>query len=187
MAYASTVSLPEPGPVTVTLRDARHSPDDRTWIAAVYQEYVDELAQNAADNTGIFPMQGEHGSREGELLARWFRDDRSHPLVLLHGGKPAGFALVARPLQAPTPGAPPSYEMAEFFVRPQFRRLGVGRSAALLIFARFAGDWRVNEARRNVPAVAFWRRVIAAYTGGAYTERQVDGDIRHTFRSTSRS
>ena len=55
-----------------------------------------------------------------------------------------------------------------------------------IVFARFAGEWRVNEARRNAPAVAFWRRVIAAYTGGAYTERQVDGDIRHTFRSTTR-
>ena len=35
--------------------------------------------------------------------------------------------------------------MSEFFVRKQYRRAGIGRDAATLIFDRFAGDWEIVE------------------------------------------
>ena len=78
------------------------------------------------------------------------------------------------------------HEMAEFFIRTPHRRRGVGAEAAGLIFRRFGGDWRVSEAQRNTPAVVFWRRVISGFTGGVYTERLVDGDVRHAFRTPVR-
>ena len=170
--------------MTVTLRDAKPSAEDRARIARCYPEYVHELSLRVSGIAEPFPVAGEHGDRQPEWLLRWFRDERTHPLVILAAGQPAGFALVARPL-APTGGGQTVHEMAEFYIRTTHRRRGVGAEAAALIFRRFGGDWQVAEARRNTPAVAFWRRVISRYTQGAYTERVVDGDIRHTF-STSR-
>jgi hypothetical protein len=46
----------------------------------------------------------------------------------------------------------------------------VGARAAAALFDRFAGPWEVRVLRRNTAALAFWRKVIDRYTGGAYTE-----------------
>jgi predicted acetyltransferase len=172
--------------VTVTLRDARPSAEDRTWIARHYPEYVNELAQRVSGSAEPFQLDGDHGNRQPEWLLRWFRDERTHPLLILSGGQPAGFALVARPWQPVAAPQSPVHEMAEFFIRAPHRRRGVGAEAAALIFRRFGGDWRVSEARRNTPAVAFWRRVIGSFTGGVFTERMVDGDVRHAFKTPVR-
>jgi predicted acetyltransferase len=166
--------------VAVSIRDAKRSPDDRKWIQSVYRDYLSDLA---ALNTGIFPVLGEYGHREPDLLARWFADDRAHPLMILKDEQPAGFALIVRaPLQTQSRPAI-DYRLSEFFVLRKFRRLGVGRDAATLIFNRFAGQWEVTEYVRNPGAVSFWRQVISLYTRGAYTERTADGEVRQVFRS----
>jgi predicted acetyltransferase len=172
--------------MTVSLRDARRSADDQRWIQAVYPEYLDELgAVSHANDTGIFPISGEHGSREAELLARWFRDDRSHPLLLLDDGRAAGFALVSRPLIPALSRDGFDFRMAEFYVRRSFRRRGIGRAAASLIFSRFAGRWEVSEAVANRGAVTFWRQTVMSVTRGHYDERVRDGEVRQTFTMTS--
>jgi hypothetical protein len=103
--------------VTVTLRDARPSVEDRAWIARHYPEYVNELALRVSGTVEPFLIDGEHGNRQPEWLLRWFRDDRTHPLLILSSGQPAGFALVARPLLPPMLSTTPVHEMAEFFIR----------------------------------------------------------------------
>jgi predicted acetyltransferase len=168
--------------VAVSIRDAKGAPEDRKWIQAVYRDYLNDLA---ALNTGIFPVLGEFGHREPDLLARWFADDRSHPLLILKSDQPAGFALVVRPQPSRQAGPAIDYRMSEFFVLARHRRLGVGRDAAKLIFNRFAGQWEVMEYLRNTGAVGFWRRVISAYTRGRYVERVQDGEVRQVFRTTS--
>lgn len=166
--------------MAVSIRDAKGSADDRTWIQSVYREYLNDLS---ALNTGIFPVLGEFGHREPDLLARWFADDRSHPLLILKAERPAGFALVVRPQPMASVQPPIDFRMSEFFVLRKHRRLGVGRDAATLILNRFAGQWEVTEYLRNTGAVSFWRRVISAYTRGRYTERVVDGEVRQVFRT----
>lgn len=172
--------------MTISLRDARQSPEDRNWIRNIYPAYLEDLSML---NTGIFPVMGEFGEREPDLLGRWFADDRSHPLIILKAGRPVGFALVVRPQpRGAVPGRPtPDYHLSEFFVESQYRRLGVGREAATLIFNRFAGQWEVTEYMRNAGAVAFWRRVLGTYAAGRYTERVADGEVHQFFRSVSRA
>lgn len=174
--------------MAVSIRDAKGSPDDREWIRDVYPEYLGDLS---ILNTGLFPVLGEHGHREPELLGRWFADDRSHPLLILKSDQPVGFALVVRPPAAFSSSSSAQslidYRMSEFFVRQPFRRLGVGRDAATLIFNRFSGRWEVTEYLRNSGAVSFWRRTISAHTHGKYTERIVDGEVRQVFQSFRRS
>ncbi len=166
--------------MAVSIRDAQGSSDDRKWIQGAYRDYLNDLAML---NTGIFPVLGEFGHREPDLLARWFADDRAHPLLILKSDTPAGFALVVRPVNIASGKPTIDYRMSEFFVLAKYRRLGIGRDAAQLILNRFSGQWEVTEYLRNAGAVRFWRSVIATYTRGQYTERITDGEVRQVFRS----
>jgi predicted acetyltransferase len=87
------------------------------------------------------------------------------PFLARIGGNPAGFALVVRQREAP-----PVYDMGEFFVARQYRRHGTGRRMATSLFDRFAGEWIVRQLLTNRAAQMFWRRVIADYTAGKFTE-----------------
>jgi predicted acetyltransferase len=164
----------------VSIRDANSSAQDREWIQSAFHEYLDELTQ-VSMNTGMFPVLGEFGDRQPDMLARWFSDDSSHPLVILKEDAPVGFALVSRPplnLRHQL-----DFRMAEFYVRKNARRRGIGQDAACLIFRRFAGRWEVLEYQRNQGAVAFWRSVVSEFAQGRYRESAVNGEVRQLFTS----
>ena len=163
---------------SVSVRDARAAPADRLWIQSVYREYLDDLNPG----TGLFPRLGEVGHREPDLIAHWFGDPNTYPLVLVRGSEPVGFARVVRSVAG---AAQPriDYRMGEFFVSRARRRLGIGRTAVQLILSRFAGRWEISEYLRNAPAVSFWRRVVASYTQGSYQERIVNGEVHQVFDS----
>jgi predicted acetyltransferase len=86
----------------------------------------------------------------------------------------AGFALVHH--RSKLSDAEDVWDMAEFFVLRRYRRLGVGMKAAHQAFAMHPGKWEVRQRETNVAATAFWRRAIGAFTGGAFTEEQLDDD-----------
>ncbi len=169
----------------VSIRDARSSKTDRHWIEESYKEYVDDLTR-ASLNTGLFPAFGiddqvaEFGDREPDIMARWFADDSSYPLLILRDKEPQGFALVSRPTMK---RSEVDYRMAEFFIVKDSRRHGVGREAAELIFNRFDGRWEIVEFMRNQGAVAFWRNIVGHYTHGRFQEAVMHGEVRHTFRT----
>ena len=167
--------------MSVSLRDARHSPDSRRWIEGVFPEYLDALS-TVTLSTGIFPMRGEFGDREPDMLARWFGDGGSYPLVILQNDKPVGFAVVSKPLSPQR--AQLDYRMAEFFIAKSQRRLGIGRQAVELIFRRFAGRWEITEIHSNRDAIAFWRSVLREFAPDQpYRERLENGEIKQYFDS----
>jgi predicted acetyltransferase len=164
----------------ISIRDCKYSKKDRQWIEYVYGEYVESLADL---NTGVFPVATADRPQQDEIFAYWFANEHSHPLLILKGPDPVGFALVTRP-RVPNAGEKAAdFHMSEFFVRKQYRRSGVGRDAATLIFDRFAGEWEILQYQRNPGAVIFWRKVVADYSGGHFTERSRHGEIWHRFRS----
>lgn len=165
--------------MTVTVRDARASANDRRWIEGTYREYLDDLAPL---NTGVFPALGEVGHREPDQLARWLADSSARIFTICKSSVPVGFAMIVPGRAAP--GRPAAdFHMAEFFIARPHRRLGIGRSAATLLLDRFAGRWEVLEYLRNPDAVKFWRKVISSYTRGDYEERVANGEVRQSFRS----
>jgi predicted acetyltransferase len=169
--------------MAVSIRDARRSDSDRNWIERAYAEYLDDLG---AGGTGVFPTLAVTGQDSRDLLGAWFRDQRSTPFVLLHEGRPAGFALVQR-TSIPDSGPLATFRLTEFFVSRPMRRLGVGREAARLLFTRFQGQWLVPESTRDRQAIEFWRRVIRDYTRGHFRERVAGDEVLHTFNSRSES
>jgi predicted acetyltransferase len=95
----------------------------------------------------------------------WPGDWQGLPFLACIDGHPAGFALVVRMNEAS-----PRYDMGEFFVARQYRRHGAGRRMATALFDRFAGEWIIRQLLTNRAAHTFWRRIIADYTGGKFTE-----------------
>jgi len=170
--------------MSVSIRDARNSAVDRQYIQTAFADYLDDLTR-VSMNTGMFPAftasDGEFGDRQPEMMARWFADDSSHPLVILRNEQPVGFALVSRPMMKRTASA--DHRLAEFFVAKAARRLGIGRDAAELIFNRFSGVWEITEMMRNQPAVAFWRDVVGGYTNGDFRESIKQGEVHHLFKT----
>jgi predicted acetyltransferase len=169
--------------MAVSIRDARNSGEDRRWIECAYREYLDDIA---AGGTGAFPTLLVTGQASEDLLGPWFHDERSMPFVILRAGEPAGFALVQR-TSAAREGPDAEFRMTEFFVSKPMRGLGLGREAAQLLFSRFEGRWLVTESTVHTGAVAFWRRVIGAYTRGRYRERLDGGEVQHRFESARRA
>lgn len=163
----------------ITIREARSSKADRDWIEETYGEYLADLT---ADRTGVYPSLTVTGQSITEIIQGWFHDDRATAFVILREKELAGFAVVQR-LVATGSERKRSYRLSEFFIRRPFRSKGVGRSAALLLFSRFAGDWTVGEQSSNSRAIQFWRRVVSEFTNGKFREKKAQGEVAHQFTS----
>jgi predicted acetyltransferase len=163
--------------MAISVRDSRLARDDRRWIESVYRDYLNDLSPSS---TGLFPALTEIGHREPDQLAIWFADANAHVFTILKDERPAGFALVRTASPAGGRGGS-EFSMAEFFIARPWRRRGIGQEAVRLIFDRFAGRWHIMEYLRNPQAVAFWRRVVSAYTNGRYQERAMNGETHQYF------
>ncbi len=105
-------------------------------------------------------------------LPRYWTDaDRQAYLIDLQGHT-VGFVFV-RTLEEPCAC---DHEVAEFYVMPRFRGLGLGRSAAQQVFGQARGRWRVAQLATNTPAIAFWRRVIEGVSEGPFSEDVEEAD-----------
>jgi predicted acetyltransferase len=117
---------------------------------------------------------GDNGEFGYNYLDHYWVEEGRYPFIIKAGGKLAGFVLVR--VLARREGQT-VYSMAEFFVMRKYRRQGVGQAVACQIFDRFPGWWQVEQSAANVPAQAFWRRVIGDYTGGRYEEIVPGGQL----------
>jgi predicted acetyltransferase len=111
---------------------------------------------------------GEDGRFPYHDLAPYWTDAWRHPFFVRVGGKLAGFVLVHT--RSRLTGAEGIHDMAEFFVLRKYRRQGVGERVATQLFDRFPGAWEIRQQPTNTAAAAFWRRVVARYTGGQFRE-----------------
>ena len=54
-------------------------------------------------------------------------------------------------------------EVAEFYVRPEYRWQGIGKTAASQLWKQFPGSWKLEVIKENLDGVAFWRKCLEAY------------------------
>jgi len=120
---------------------------------------------------------GEGGRFGYPYLDDYWREPTRFPFVIRVDDRIAGFAMVH---EMELDGHPAT-SMAEFFVMRKYRRQGIGEAAAVMLFERFPGRWHVTQLTDNIVAQRFWRKVIAADTGGAFTETTTDRHVIQTF------
>jgi predicted acetyltransferase len=114
-----------------------------------------------------------HGQFGYHTLDYYWREENHAAFVFLVEGRYAGFGLVNDDVVSPQS----DLWLAQFFVLRRYRRRGIAGAAARRIFDRLPARWEVGELPNNLPAQAFWRRLIADYSGGRYSDDFVkDGD-----------
>ncbi|MCV2360452.1 GNAT family N-acetyltransferase [Paucibacter sp. TC2R-5] len=144
------------------LQIRRALPEDRLPLFRMLELYQHDLSD-------IWDQDLDSHGEYGYELDQYWRDRSHHAFVTLVNGRYAGFALVNPALKVGEPGAS-AHWMAQFFVLKKYRRTGLGAELARAVFSALPGQWEVGQMRDNLAAQAFWRRVIAGYTGGAFTE-----------------
>ena len=90
---------------------------------------------------------------------------RRFAFLIRCGNALAGCALVTRGSSASDD--PDAFDVAEFFVVRRHRRSGVGRTAALLLWNRFGGNWTVPGSEGNLRGCECRASVVSDYAGGA--------------------
>ena len=117
----------------VTLDSA--TPADATLLSNLLELYTHDLS--AAFPSVELGPDGRFGY--DKLPLYWTEPDRRFAFLIRCDGRVAGFALATR--GSPVVADPDVFDVAEFFVLRQYRRSGVGREAALLLWNRFPGAW----------------------------------------------
>jgi len=103
-----------------------------------------------------------------KLPLYWSEPSTRFAYVVRHEGRVAGFVLATR--GSPASADPDVLDIAEFFVLRKYRRLGVGRQAARLLWRSLAGQWTVRVSEGNRAALAFWSSVVSEFSRGTATE-----------------
>jgi predicted acetyltransferase len=137
---------------------------DTALLSNLLELYIHDLS-------AVFPdvemgPDGRFGYSKLPLF--WTEPERGFPFLITINSRAVGFALVT--LGSPASDDPHVFDIAEFFVTRAYRRSGVGRKAALLLWNRLQGSWTVRASEGNPGACAFWRRIIAEFTGGTAVE-----------------
>jgi predicted acetyltransferase len=149
----------------------RAVPSDAVKLGNLLQYYVYDLTEvvdSALGGDGRFVVPS---------LDAYWTDTWRYPHLVRVDGKLAGFALVQQ--RSRITGDETTWDVAEFFVMRKYRRQGVGTVVATRLFDSFRGRWEVRELKTNLAAIAFWRRVIGAYTSGNYEETLIDDERWH--------
>ena len=113
----------------------------------------------------------DHGLFGYHRLDHYWTEEGHYPFLIRVSGKWAGLALVRDVVYA---DGRQVHSIAEFFLMRKYRRQGVGQTIAHRLFDVFPGTWEVGQIAANLPAQAFWRAVIANYTGGRFEEVRRD-------------
>ncbi len=107
-----------------------------------------------------------HGTYPYRYLDHYFVEAGREAMFILAGERLAGFALMRRLDDG-------CHQVAEFFVLKAHRRHGVGRTAALALFRRFPGRWRLEFDHANAAGAAFWPGVADAAAVGEVEVREL--------------
>jgi predicted acetyltransferase len=142
---------------------------DAPLLWTVLQKYLGELSKLGGDPavSGVFVYR--------YFDAYWIEPERL-PFWIKANEEVAGFALVRRCDDG-------VYDMSEFYIKPEYRRRGIGGDTARAIFTRFPGRWTVSQFKQNQPAIRFWRRVLEGF---APFDRTRGERIEQRFESPSK-
>ncbi|MBX9587124.1 MAG: GNAT family N-acetyltransferase [Gammaproteobacteria bacterium] len=109
----------------------------------------------------------EDGLYEALDLSNYWKPDH-YPFLIRVDGELAGFVLIDKIGTT----SDVDWNMGQFFIVGKYQGKGVGRQVAVQIFEKFSGTWEVMQMPDNIPAIAFWKKVIAGYTNNKYSEER---------------
>ncbi len=136
---------------------------EKEVIRSLLQPYLEELSQLPGENP---PYKDSSGMYHYSYLNAYWQESDRFPYLIFVEEKPGGFALVSKHDN--------QWKMAEFYVRPEFRRQGIGEKVALGIFYKHPGDWHISFNKHNVPGRRLWKKLAGQFTRGVVEETKLD-------------
>jgi predicted acetyltransferase len=98
-------------------------------------------------------------------ISNYWDKEKYYPFFIKVNGILAGFVLIADDFEL---NLNSDYAISEFFVMYKYRRAGVGRYAAKVVFDMFHGKWEIGRHPHNTASVRFWDSIVDEYTDGNY-------------------
>ena len=108
----------------------------------------------------------ENGYYNYDYLDEYWTEKDRYPFIIRFNDKIAGFVLLNR-YSVMIKNA---LTIAEFFILRKYRRQGIGKKAAFMIFDMFHSKWEVRQTKNNIAGQNFWENVIRDYTSGNFQE-----------------
>ena len=152
------------------------TPKEILTVQNMFVAYLFDMSQyddNLVINTFGLPtwapsgLPGPRTLKECVRLNWWIRD-LCELYLTRADGSPAGFSIVCRDHTHLPPEV--DVELMDFYIAPKYRRQQVGWQAAKQVFDLYHGVWQVFELKKNKPALTFWHKLIAEYTGGQFED-----------------
>ncbi len=157
-ARTAARKLQEGGPMNVDLELVL--PEKKQALKNLVKMYCYEWSQyNGID----IDQNGEYAFERD--LDRFFSRERHFPYFTLLDGKIAGFVLVDDDFDVFTDS---DHAISEFFILHKYRRMGIGKRAAIEAITRHPGKWEIKMHPRNKGSIGFWRAVAEAIVGDDY-------------------
>ena len=146
--------------------------DKRQLLENLLQLYAYDFSEFTNDEIG------ELGNYDfGRLLRYYWNGQSPDPYVIKVEGNIAGFVMVKK---KEFNGI--DYEsIAEFFILKKYRKSGIGKEVAQMVFRKFSGNWYVDVIQSNHPACSFWEKVIDDFCEGKYTKSKDKGHKKTIF------
>ncbi|MFK7946994.1 MAG: GNAT family N-acetyltransferase [Saprospiraceae bacterium] len=101
----------------------------------------------------------------------WIEKNRT-PLIIQSNNRIIGFVLINDFILNHDFQADKS--IAEFYIKPDFRRKGIGRKVAFQLFKTYQGKWEIRQQLDNQTAQLFWLQVISEFTDGNFTDGTIE-------------
>lgn len=101
----------------------------------------------------------ENGLYEALDVSKYWQPN-CFPFIIRVDSELAGFALINKIGSAPDV----DWNMGEFYIVGKFQGKGIGRQVAFELFNKFPGQWEVMQIPPNLPAIKFWKKIIAEYS-----------------------
>jgi predicted acetyltransferase len=107
----------------------------------------------------------ENGLYEGLDVSKYW-EPNCYPFIIRVDNELAGFALINKTGSVPEV----DWNMGEFFIVGKYQGKGIGKQVAFALFNKFHGQWEVRQMPPNLPAIKFWKKIVAEYSQNQFTE-----------------
>jgi predicted acetyltransferase len=144
---------------------------------AALRAYLDPYLIEHADQ--VDPQREYGDPTDYEYFDLYWVEPQRHAYWVIDDGQRAGFVMVNE--WSPS-GRGTQRSIAEFYIRPELRRRGLGQAAALAALDTHAGLWELQVYRANLDGMAFWPQVIAAASAKDWEAMECDDRVIHRFR-----
>ncbi len=129
-------------------------------LARLIEMYEHELSEYTQDDVD---SEGQYGYT---YFDSYWKEKKRFPYFIKVNNQLAGFILVCD--YSYIKQLSNKRMMAEFFVMKKYRRLGIGKKVAFMVFDLLKGSWEIGQLTDNRVSKIFWEKIIKEYTNDNY-------------------